>query len=480
MFNKGAHGYSPRGLSPAASLILAILLASGGMQAQDKSELQQILQRLDRLEEENHQLAEEVHALRTELAATHGQPAGGESAQAQSVPQTTGSPQAGSAAPLAEREQATEQRVADLSQEKVEASQRFPISLTGMMLFNAFLNGKYAGGAEDPTFASSSVGNAVDGATVAQTILGLRYQSPQALWGARVTGSLFFDFWGGDGGPLTHWARLRTANIQLDWTNTSVSVGQDKPLIAPRDPFSLAQVETSPFTDAGNLWLWSPQVRVEQRFQFGADDGLHAQLSAYQMNPPVNQPTYGPSLSNAYSDYGSAAAIEGRFEYWHHFSEHTRIELAPGFHTAETTEDRFSIPSRLFSFDWFANPWEKIEFTGAFYRGENIAGLGTIGPGYFVYDGIAKPMQSIGGWAQVAWLATPKLTFHLIAGQHDNQHSEVYSDLIFRNEGYAANMVYRVAPNVLFSLEGMQVRTWYAATGVRLNNHYDVGLAYLF
>ena len=30
-----------------------------------------------------------------------------------------------------------EQRVADLSQEKVEASQRFPISLTGMMLFNA-------------------------------------------------------------------------------------------------------------------------------------------------------------------------------------------------------------------------------------------------------------------------------------------------------------------------------------------------------
>jgi hypothetical protein len=299
MFNKGAHAHFGRGLSPAACLFLAMFLTSGGMQAQDKSELQQILQRLDRLEEENHQLAEEVHALRTELAAARAQPAGGESAQAQPQPPATTAPQSGSTAPPAEREQVTEQRVSDLSQEKVEASQRFPISLTGMMLFNSFLNGEHAGGAQDPTFASASAGNAADGATVAQTILGLRYQSPQALWGAHVTGSLFFDFWGGDGAPLTHWARLRTANIQLDWTNTSVSVGQDKPLISPRDPFSLAQVETSPFTDAGNLWLWSPQVRVEQRFQFGADDGLKAQLSAYQMNPPVNQPTSGPGFSSA-------------------------------------------------------------------------------------------------------------------------------------------------------------------------------------
>jgi hypothetical protein len=477
MFNKGARGHSGRGLSPAASLLLAILLASRGLQAQDKSELQQILQRLDRLEEENHQLAEEVHALRTELAAARGPAPGGESAQAQPPPPTTTAPPAGSTAPLAEREQVTEQRVSDLSQEKVEASQKFPISLTGMLLFNSFLNGNYAGGAEDPTYASANVGNAVDGATVAQTILGLRYQSPQALWGARVTGSVFFDFWGGEPDqPLSQWARLRTANIQLDWANTSVFVGQDKPLISPRDPFSLAQVETSPFTDAGNLWLWSPQARVEQRFKFGADDGLRAQLSVYEMNPQAND----LGVPGVYSDYGSAAALEGRFEYWHHFSEHTRIELAPGFHTAQTTENGLSIPSRLFSFDWFANPWEKIEFTGAFYRGENIAGLGTIGPGYFLYDGIAKPLQAAGGWAQVAWLATPKLTFHLIAGLHDNERSDVYTGLIFRNEGYAANMVYRVAPNVLFSLEGMQVRTWYAASGVRLNNHYDLGLAYLF
>ncbi len=446
--------------------ILVFMLIPAVIRAQEKTELQQILQRLDRLEQENHALADEVHALRTELAAARGEPA--QPPQAQPSAPVPGSP------PLDERVQVAEQRIDDLSQEKVEASQRFPISLAGMVLFNAFLNGKYGGGYENPTTATATSGPDTNGATVAQTVLGFRYQSPKALWGAQVNGSLFFDFWGGNGTSLDHTARLRTAEIQLDWTNTSVMVGQDKPLIAPRDPFSLAQVEVSPFTDAGNLWLWRPQARVEERFKFGDDSGLRAQLSLYQL---------GETTENNYEYEQSTAgpALEGRFEFWHRFGEHTRIELAPGFHTAQSTENGISVPSRLVSFDWFANPWEKIEFSGAFYRGENIAGLGTIGPGYFeLGPTLVRPVQAIGGWAQLAWLATPKLTFHLISGQSDNQASEVSQGLIYKNQGYAANFVYRLAPNVLLSMEGMQVRTSYVGTGTRLNNHYDLGVAYLF
>jgi hypothetical protein len=451
--------------------ILAALLAPSGIQAQEKTDLppialQQIIDRLDRLEQENHNLADEVHALRTELAAARGQ----------APPSPSATPPAPTA-PLEERVQVAEQRAADLSQEKVEASQRFPVSLTGMVLFNAFLNGKNAAGEEDPTSVYPSSGQTTNGATLAQTVLGLRYDSPKALWGAAVNGSVFFDFYGGNGTSLDLVARLRTADIQLDWANTSVIVGQDKPLIAPRDPFSLAQVGVSPFTAAGNLWLWSPQARVEERFKLGDDSGIRAQLSLYEMGGMYAQYSGYPGSAES----SSGPALEGRFEFWHKFGERTRIELAPGFHIAQTTEDGVSVPSRLFSFDWFANPWEKLEFTGAFYNGENIAGLGTIGPGYYAFGpAIVRPVQSIGGWAQLAWLATPKLTFHLIAGQHNNQASEVAGGLIYKNQGYAANLVYRLAPNVLFSLEGMQLRTSYVGSGTRLNNHYDLGVAYLF
>ncbi len=455
--------------------VLTLLLAPSGVRAQDKTDLQQILQRLDRLEEENHKLADEVHALRMEFAAAKGAGQPAESPPARTQAQTA---EAGPAPPLDERVAVVEQRVSDLSQEKVEASQRFPISLTGMMLFNGFLNGKNTGGDENPTYVSATSGAATNGATVAQTILGFRYESPKALWGAAVNGSVYFDFYGGAGTSLDHITRLRTADIQFDWTNTSVTVGQDKPLVAPRDPFSLAQVGVSPFTAAGNLWLWSPQAKVEQRFQLGDSSGLRAQLGLYEMGGIYAE---SGSYSNGYVESSAGPALEGRFEFWHKFGENTRIELAPGFHTAQTTENGVSVPSRLFSFDWFANPWEKIEFSGTFYRGENIAGLGTIGPGYFIVGPtLIRPVQSIGGWAQIAWLATPKLTFHLIAGQHNNQASEVSSGLIYKNQGYAANLVYRLAPNVLFSLEGMQLRTSYLGNGTRLNNHYDLGVAYLF
>ena len=67
--------------------------------------------------------------------------------------------------------------------------------------------------------------------------------------------------------------RLRTAAISLDWKNTSLLFGQDKPIISPRDPTSLAQVGVSPLTGAGNLWLWQPQIRLEQRFSLGENCG---------------------------------------------------------------------------------------------------------------------------------------------------------------------------------------------------------------
>jgi len=473
MFNKRRFTRSIKVAGP----IFILLWTSPEIRAQEKTDLQQILQRLDRLEQENLKLADEVHALRTELAAGkplgQAQPAQAQAAQAAPPPE----------APLDERVQVTEQRVADISQEKVESSQRFPISLTGMVLFNAFLNGKNTGGDENPTAASANPGSTTNGATIAQTVLGLRFDSPKALWGAQVNGSVFFDFYGGDSTSLDHTARLRTADIQFDWANTSIMVGQDKPLISPRDPFSLAQVGVSPFTGAGNLWLWSPQAKVEERFKFGADSGLRAQLGLFEMGGTYLTQTYAENAGYPSSSVESTAgpALEGRFEFWHKFGEHSRIEFAPGFHTAETTENGVSVPSRLFSFDWFANPWEKIEFTGAFYDGENIAGLGTIGPGYFVLGPTTvRAVQSIGGWSQLAWLAAPKLTFHLIAGQHNNQASEVPEGLIYKNQGYAANLVYRLAPNVLFSLEGMQLRTSYMGLGTRLNNHFDLGVAYLF
>jgi hypothetical protein len=139
-------------------------------------------------------------------------------------------------------------RIEELAQTKVESSQRLPIKITGMALFNAFLSGKHSGTSENPTAAAAASGPATSGATLRQTVFGLLYESPHALWGARVDGTTYFDLFGGTSQTLNHLMRLRVATLELNWKTRSLMFGQDKPIISPREPNSLAQVGVSPLT----------------------------------------------------------------------------------------------------------------------------------------------------------------------------------------------------------------------------------------
>ena len=243
------------------------LLVPGILAAQTPPEIREILDRLERLEQQNRALSDEVHQLREDLAAARGQ-----------------TPTAAAPA-VAEKVEIDQTRTAELEQTKVGASQRFPIRVTGMALFNSFLNSKGSGGDQYPTFAwMGSHGSG--GATVRQTTIGLDYSGPQTFLGGSVHGSLYMDFWGGTGGSLDQDFRIRTGNIQIDWASRSIMAGLETPIFAPREPASLAQVAFAPMSGAGNLWLWIPQVRFEQKLQFGDQSGVRAQVGVVQTSQP--------------------------------------------------------------------------------------------------------------------------------------------------------------------------------------------------
>ena len=60
-------------------------------------------------------------------------------------------------------------------------------------------------------------------------------------------------------------------------------------------------------------------------------------------------------------------------------------------------------------------------------------------------------------------------------GQQDQRNSDLCYGGIGKNQGYFSNFMYRLAPNVIVSLEGGQMRTTYLGIGNRLNDHYDLG-----
>jgi len=432
-------------------LCLAVCLAPATAGAQMAPDLAKILERLDRLEQENRSLSEQVRALQAQLGTT-------------TEPPPT----------LEQRIDIQQQRVEEQAQTKVEASQKFPIRLAGMALFNAFVNSKQSGGADYPVVAAPT-GAGHDGATVRQTIVGLEFAGPRTIWGGKVNGSVYMDFFAG---ATNSAMRIRTASIELSWKTRSITAGLEKPIFNPREPSSLAQVGISPLTGAGNLWLWLPQVRFEQDIRLGASSGFRAQIGAVQTRE------IGPYVGTVVPE-ASRPAAEGRFNFYHNFDEERRMEISGGFHASTTHAAGQSIPSNLFAMDWFFNPWKPVEFTGVFYSGQNVAHLGSgTRQGFAVYTSYGKTygaaLGSRGGWGQVTVHALPRLDFHLFTGQVDDANNDLGVGAIGKNLLFGGNAYFHVAPNVLVGVEASQVRTVYLGQGVRINNHYDLALAYLF
>jgi hypothetical protein len=437
--------------------LLAPLVRAG---AQPAPELKQILERLDRLEAENLELREQVRQLREQSSAPVQR--------------------------VEERVEIEERRTAELAQVKVEASQKFPIRLTGMALVNGFYNSRQNGGVDNPTTASLARGGAVGGATWRQTVLGLDYRGSQTLWNGKIRGSLFMDFFGGTNLPVNNLLRIRTATFGIDWKTRSLTISQDKPLVSFRDPDSLAQVGVSPLTGAGNLWFWVPQARFEQRVELGERAGVNAQVGLIQtLETAASVPAAFAATLERYRP-----GLEGRFEFFRKFEADRRLEIASGFHSSATHVGGSSAPSRVFFTDWLLRPARMLELTGYFFSGENVAhfGTGAIRQGFWITaPGNALPVHSRGGWTQLKLIATDRLSFHLLAGQHDDRDADVRAGFgsstgggIGKNQAYGANFFYKLSPNVIASFETLQSRTRYLIFGNRLNNHYDVAIAYLF
>ncbi len=454
-----------------AALILGTLFLFAPAHAQSSPEMQLILERLDRLEKQNAEMAEEIRKLREDLKSS------GQAAE---------SPAPRQAQALADTVAVQQARIEEQAQTKVEAASKFPIRITGMVLFNAY-TGSSGGGTYLPAASTDQTG-ASTGGMLRQSILGLEFHGPRTVWGGRVHGDLSMDFWGNQGpyqsgGTVTGstydtiMPRLRTATVQIDWDSRSVMVGRERPLVSPRSPDSFAQVGVPPLSEAGNLWLWQPQVRFEQRFKPSDADTLKLQFALFQTGENYGRTT------NAYAALTerSRPGWQGRFEFSHQSGDDTLYQLAPGFHFSKTHVAGQSVDSRILSVDGLARPARVVELSGTFFTGENVSGVGGLGPGYSLdYLGTAQPIHSRGGWMQLTLAPARRLSFHLFGGAQTNREADLGHYGITANVAFAGNIFYQLAPNVFAAFEASQTRTSWLDQGNRLRNHYDLALAYLF
>lgn len=448
--------------------ILAICVTIAALSAAPQPPaVDQILARLDKLEQENDSLRRQLQELRSQVSAMARTP-GGE--QVAAAPPGADQPTVGERLEIAER------RIDEQAQTKVEASQRFPVKLSGMLIANLYHNNRLAAGQDTATTASRAPGRGTSALTFRQSVVGLEFDGPQTFLGGHVKGSAFVDFYEGNTENAQYPpVRLRTASVEIAWKARSVMVGMEKPLIALRDPTSFSFVGVSPLTSAGNLWRWQPQIRFEQRLQLREGTSLKAQGAFYQTSEDVS--TNDPRLVVERRRPG----IEGRFELEQRLGEGRKVQVAPSFHVSESHVSGVSLPSRLMSVDWFANPFRKLEVSGVFFSGENIQHFGVLRQGISLLpDGRIVGVNSKGGWAQVSVPFASRISLNLFSGIHDDRNRDLTAAGIAANRVGGTNLMYRLGPNLLLSIEAMQIRTQYLNSGQRKNNRYDLSVVYLF
>lgn len=455
----------------------------GELQAQVRELKDMVLQ----LQQQSSESRTEISRLRQELQA---QRVGSNAVQAADAAGDEPSPaHTDSLAQLGQRLDNLEEDTQMLSgkideqhQTKVESAAKYPVRLSGIVLFNLFGNSGWVDNQDVPTWATDRPPGTASGSvggTMRQSILGLEVFGPQLL-GARSSGAINFDFGGGFAGTYdgvnSGIARLRTATVRLDWKNTSLVAGQDQLFIAPQSPSSFASLIVPALAYSGNLWAWTPQLRVEHRMALSSDSTVT--LQGGFLDPLVGEPPYDPwyRIPQA-GELSRQPAYAGRVGYSHPLFGQTFTVGAGGYYSRENWGFSRTVNGWAGTMDWQLPLDRWFALSGSFYRGAAIGGLGAALGRSVLYNGplgnpnsLVLPVNSVGGWAQLKFRLNPKLEFNGAFGL-DNPfaadirafagNAQSYADpTITRNREAFGNVIYRPRSDLLLSLEYRRLRTF--------------------
>jgi hypothetical protein len=138
---------------------------------------------------------------------------------------------------------------------------------------------------------------------------------------------------------------------------------------------------------------------------------------------------------------------------------------------------------------------KRVEFTGAFYRGRAVAGLGGgIGQSVLLngpFDAPAttfRALDSMGGWAQLKFKVKSNFEINGAVGVDNPFAGElrlynantIYPGSYTRNLSPLVNFIYQIRSDILFSTEYRYLNSSVLDSGSFSANHINLSLGYIF
>jgi regulator of replication initiation timing len=409
---------------------------------------------------------------------------------------------------IEDAQQITEARLAEQNQIKVESGSKYRLRLSGMVLVNLFhtqgnvdnLDFAQLATPRDPLESTRALGGSLRQSQIELSAFGPDFA------GAHTSANLKFDFAGGfansPNGITMGLVRLRTGTIRLDWTNTSLVAGQDGLFFAPLIPTSLSSVAIPPLAYAGRLWNWAPQVRIEHQIALSDSTSVLVQggiLDSLTGDLPVLVPRPGSYRDPTAGEQSGQPAYASRIAVRHRAFGKEFTLGAGGYYARENWGFGRSVDSWAATTDLLLPITSWMTFSGEFYRGRAVAGLGgAIGqnillsePAGNLYDSATRVrgLDSMGGWMQLKF--KPKTNFEVNAavGQ-DNPFSwelrrfpataQYYGPLQSKNFSPFLNFIYQLRSDMLFSVEYRRLQSYPLDSAPNKVNQISLSMGYLF
>jgi hypothetical protein len=386
-------------------------------------------------------------------------------------------------------------------QTKVETASKYRARLHGIVLMNAFRNVGNSDNLDLPTYAENVLPGwpqANLGFSMRQSEIGLELFGP-TIAGAKTSADIQFDFAGGfpstGNGINFGIVRLQTGSLHLDWKNTSITAGQDSLFISPLSPTSFASLAIPAFASVGNLWGWTPQLRVEHRFAVSDQQSVTLQAGVLD-NLDWQSPYDSFYRSGQAGEYSGQPAFAFRGAWSRPVQQHPLTIGAAGYYGRQNWFWGRNIDSWAGMLDFQVPLLPRLELSGEFYRGRAVGGLGGAAATSIVYGGDPRApftpirgLDSAGGWAQLKLQITPKLELNASIADDNAYAGDVrrfaldqnnFGPILGRNRGALGNVVFRPRSDLLLSAELRRLRTFPVYSSSSMTNQLNLAMGILF
>lgn len=501
-----------------AMLFLGCVTSSAQQSAADPSlndslrELRQQVQELRaaiaEVRAEAEQYRTETRELRRELTAMRGQsdrPMEGapttEMKYAATAPEEGGPAPDQHSARLDEEFRLLSGKVDEQYQTKVESASRYRVRLSGIVLLNLFGNLGTVNNIDFPALVYDRPPGVSDknfGASLRQSQIGLEVFGPEVA-GAKTRGDVQFDFAGGfpraQNGINAGLVRLRTGTMRMDWAHTSIVAGQDGLFFSPESPTSFASLAEPALSYAGNLWAWTPQVRVEHRFAIGEQSSFLVQGGI--LDPQSGEAQQAPYYRQPQAAERSAVPAFAVRVAWTRtlFGQPLRIGGATYYNRQDYGFNR-SVDGWAGMADWELPLGHEFSLSGKLYRGKALGGIGgsvwrsvffSGDPG--AQDTLVRGVNTAGGWTQLKYRPASKIEFNGAFGEDTPYMAdlrafpfpEAYGDpTLSKNQASLVNVIYRPRSDLLFSAEYRYLKTYTIDNGTYSAGHLNLTMGVMF